>query len=80
MVQLYIRDRVASVSRPVLQLKGFDKRMIRVGETQTVKFTLTKEALSFYNNSGELVFEPGEFDISVGTNAAELLTRQLEVK
>ena len=49
-VQLYIRDRVASVTRPVQELKGFEKIMLKSGESQTVKFTLTDKELGFYNN------------------------------
>jgi len=78
-VQLYIRDIVASTSRPVLELKGFTKLMIAVGETKKVEFKLTKTDLSFYDRNGDHVFEPGEFNISVGTSSAKLLTQKIEI-
>lgn len=65
-VQLYIRDKVASVTRPVKELKGFEKVYIKKGARKTVKFQLTDELLGFYNNRGKFVIEDGEFDIMVG--------------
>lgn len=65
-VQLYIRDRIASVTRPVKELKGFELVTLNPDETKEINFTLTKEELGFYNNSGEFVIEPGEFDVYVG--------------
>ena len=78
-VQLYIRDLVASTSRPILELKGFKKIAFEAGETKKVEFHLSKDQLSFYNSSGDLIFEPGEFDISVGTSSAELQTQRIEL-
>ncbi len=78
-VQLYIRDVVATISRPVLELKGFKKMMIETGETKKVEFQLSKEDFSFYNMDGDLVFEPGEFVFSVGTSSEKLLTQRIEV-
>jgi beta-glucosidase len=63
-VQLYIRDLVGSVTRPVKELKGFQKVMIKKGETETVSFTITVEDLKFYNYDLEYVAEPGEFEIA----------------
>ncbi len=71
-VQLYIRDYVASVARPVKELKDFKKVQVPSGETKTVKFTLNKEDLSFYNSDGDLVFEPGEFGIAAGPNSRDI--------
>ncbi len=65
-VQLYIRDRVASVARPVKELKGFEKKMIKAGETSIFTFVLTKKELGFYNNHGDFIVEPGEFDVMIG--------------
>lgn len=76
-VQLYIRDLAASLTRPILELKGFEKTLIKVGEVETIQFTLTKDDLSFYHNSGEKVFEPGDFIISVGPHSAELLSKRI---
>ncbi len=68
-VQLYIRDNYSSVPRPVKELKGFKKIWLKPGETQTVNFTITPEALSFYDASMKWVVEPGDFTIMVGTSS-----------
>ena len=73
-VQLYIHDKVASVTRPVKELKGFQKISLAPGTSQKVEFTLTDKELGFYNHQYEFVVEPGEFDIMVGTNSQEGLT------
>jgi beta-glucosidase len=65
-VQLYIRDLVASIVRPVKELKGFELLSLKKGETQSVSFKLTKKELGFYNNQGEFVVEPGDFEIFIG--------------
>lgn len=71
-VQLYIRDRAASITRPVKELKGFERVLIKAGETKSVSFTLTDAELGFYNNDGEYVVEAGTFDIMVGPNSRDL--------
>ncbi|MCH7408576.1 beta-glucosidase BglX [Belliella sp. DSM 111904] len=71
-VQLYVRDLVASITRPVKELKGFEKVFLKAGESKTVTFELDQEALKFYNFNTEFVFEPGEFEIMVGGNAQEV--------
>jgi beta-glucosidase len=71
-VQLYIRDMVASVTRPVKELRGFKKINLEPGETKTVSFNVTIEDLKFYNETLEKVAEPGEFRLMVGPNSAEL--------
>lgn len=68
-VQLYVRDLVGSVTRPIRELKGFDKVMIKKGETKTVTFTLTPEDLKFHDINMNFVAEPGDFDIYVGTDS-----------
>ncbi|MER3317670.1 MAG: beta-glucosidase BglX [Allomuricauda sp.] len=70
-VQLYIHDKVASVTRPVKELKGFQKISLAPNNSKKVIFTLTDKELGFYNNNYEFVVEPGEFDIMVGTNSQE---------
>ena len=65
-VQLYLRDKVASVTRPIKELKAFEKIFLKKGEEKQVSFTLNAEQLGFYNNQGEFSVEKGEFDISVG--------------
>ncbi len=74
-VQLYISDKYASVVRPVKELKGFKKIMLKSGESKIVKFVLTKHELGFFNNQGQFIVEPGEFDIMVGTNSDDLLKK-----
>lgn len=65
-VQLYIRDLVGSVTRPVKELKGFQKIFLKKGETKTVTFTLSVEDLKFYDYDLNFVAEPGEFEVFVG--------------
>ncbi|MBK9044110.1 MAG: glycoside hydrolase family 3 C-terminal domain-containing protein [Saprospiraceae bacterium] len=65
-VQLYIRDLVSSVTRPVKELKGFQKVFLKKGEKKTLSFTLTPNDLSFYNKNMEWVIEPGDFEIFIG--------------
>ncbi len=62
--QLYVHDKVGSITRPVKELKGFKKIYLKKGESQTVSFTLTVENLKFYNNH-EFVTEPGEFEVAI---------------
>jgi len=68
-VQLYIRDLVGSVTRPVKELKGFQKINLKKGETQTVTFEITVEDLKFYNSDLQFVAEPGRFQLFIGTNS-----------
>lgn len=70
-VQLYITDPVASVSRAVKELKGFRKIMLQVGESKDVTFTITPQQLKFYNSQLKYDWEPGQFIIQVGTNSAD---------
>jgi len=78
-VQLYIRDLVGSVTRPVKELKGFQKLEIKKGETKTVTFKLTVEDLKFYNYNLEFVAEPGEFEVFVGTDSSTGLNAKFEL-
>ena len=68
-VQLYIRDLYASVTRPVKELKGFELVEIKANETKNVTFTLSEKELGFYDNNGNYKVEPGEFKVFVGTNS-----------
>ncbi len=72
-VQLYIRDLVGSVTRPVKELKAFEKIALAPGESQQVNFTLTKDNLAFYTRNMEFKAEPGDFKVFVGTNSEECL-------
>jgi beta-glucosidase len=71
-VQLYIRDEASSVTRPVKELKGFQRITLRPGEKRRVQFTVTPEHLGFYNREMRFVVEPGEFRIMVGPNSEDL--------
>ncbi|MCB9274562.1 MAG: beta-glucosidase BglX [Lewinellaceae bacterium] len=79
-VQLYIRDKVASVARPVKELKGFQKINLQPNESRDVEFTLTAAELGFYDNNGRFIVEPGEFDIWAGTNSQEGLQGAFTLK
>ncbi|WP_231556215.1 beta-glucosidase BglX [Gillisia sp. Hel_I_29] len=70
-VQLYVRDLVGSVTRPVKELKGFQKIFLKKGEMKTVTFELSVEDLKFYNSSLEHIYELGDFEVFVGTNSAD---------
>ena len=78
-VQLYIRDLVASVTRPVKELKGFHKIALEPDQQKVVTFDLMRDDFSFYDNQGKLVFEPGDFTIMVGGNSVEGLTYSFEL-
>jgi beta-glucosidase len=71
-VQLYVKDQFASVSRPVIELKGFKKIHLKKGESEVVQFTLAAKDLAFYNQNMKFVAEPGEFRVYVGPNSADL--------
>ena len=71
-VQLYIRDLVGSVTRPVKELKDFTKIFLKAGESKKVGFTITPEKLKFYNINMKFVVEPGDFKVFVGTNSNEV--------
>ncbi|MBW3521083.1 MULTISPECIES: beta-glucosidase BglX [unclassified Chryseobacterium] len=71
-VQLYIRDMVGSITRPVKELKGFQKVMLKKGESKKITFDITPENLKFYNGDLKYDWEAGEFDIMIGTNSEEV--------
>ena len=79
-VQLYIRDLVGTVTRPVKELKGFKKITLKAGEEQKITFTLSAKDLSFYNSELKFVAEPGEFQIFAGGNSRDVLETKLVLK
>lgn len=79
-VQLYIRDLVGSLSRPVKELKGFELVALKKGETKTIQFTLTDAELGFYDNQGNYLVESGTFKVFVGTNSTDVLESEFELK
>lgn len=78
-VQLYIRDKVSSVTRPVKELREFKRISLAAGETKTVSFKLGEEDFRFWNKDMKRVVEPGEFDIMVGSNSVDLKTVTLNI-
>ncbi|GGK53545.1 MULTISPECIES: beta-glucosidase BglX [Flavobacteriaceae] len=79
-VQLYIRDLVASITRPVKELKGFELVELKVGETKTINFTLNNEILGFFDNEGNFIVEPGAFMVFVGGSSITELEADFELK
>jgi len=77
--QLYIRDEVSSVTRPVKELRGLHRVRLEPGKTQTVEFTLGPDELSFLNRDMHRVVEPGSFKIMVGGNSVDLIETKLNV-
>ena len=75
-VQLYVADKVASMVRPIKELKGFQKVFIPKGQTKRVEFKLSVKDLGFWNNLMQYVVEPGAFEIMVGTNSEELQKKE----
>ena len=73
-VQLYIRDLVGSVTRPVKELKGFEKIYLQPNESRTVRFTIAPEMLKFYNADLKFVAEPGDFDVMIGQDSRNVKT------
>lgn len=78
-VQLYIKDQFASVTRPVKELKKYKRVLLKKGETQTIEFEIDKNDLGFYNNEMEFVVEAGEFEVQVGTNSADVAKATFEL-
>jgi beta-glucosidase len=76
-VQLYIRDPVASISRPVKELKQFQKVLLKAGESMDVTFTIKTEDLRFYNYDLKYDWEPGEFEIMIGGNSRDVKTARV---
>lgn len=72
-VQLYIQDLVGSATRPVKELKGFEKINLKPGESKTVNFNITEEDLKFYNTALKFVAEPGDFKVYVGSNSRDVM-------
>jgi len=78
-VQLYVRDLVGNVTRPVKELKGFQKIHLKPGENRTITFTLTSLDLAFYNRNMQLVTEPGQFDVWIGGSSEADLKATFEL-
>lgn len=79
-VQMYIRDMVGSVARPVKELKGFERIHLKKGKSRTVSFDITAEQLKFYNSALNWVCEPGEFEVMVGGNSRDVQTKKFSLQ
>ncbi len=79
-VQLYIRDLVGSITRPVMELKGFEKIFLRAGESKKVSFKITPDLLRFYDYELNHVAEPGDFDVMIGGSSQAVNTARLTLK
>ena len=75
LVQLYLRDRVASVVRPVKELRGFRRIHLQPGQTRELSFVIEREQLSFFNERLQWAAEPGEFDLMIGASSADIRLR-----
>jgi beta-glucosidase len=71
-VQLYLKDRFASIVRPVKELKDFQKIKLAVGESKTITFTIDNEKLSFYHENLDFKSEAGEFDVMIGSSSEDI--------
>jgi beta-glucosidase len=71
-VQLYIQDQFASLIRPILELKDFQKIKLAAGETKTISFIIDNQKLSFYNKQLEFTSEPGTFNLFIGASSADI--------
>jgi beta-glucosidase len=78
-VQLYVRDLVGSITRPVRELKNFRRVHLAPGETRVVEFALAADDLAFYNNQEERVLEPGKFEVYVGGDSLAPLAGEFEL-
>lgn len=79
-VQLYTRDLVGSITRPVKELKGFQKIYLKAGETKNVTFSISEQDLKFYNSDLKFVAEPGDFKIFIGTNSRDVKEASFSLK
>jgi beta-glucosidase len=78
-VQIYVRDKVSSVTRSVMDLRAFKRITLAAGEAKTLTFTLTPEAFQMWNDKMQRVVEPGEFDIMAGPSSTDLKTVTLTI-
>ena len=79
-VQIYLRDIYAEVARPVKELKGFERIFLKKGESREVKFVMTEDDLKFYNSGLQYIYEPGEFDVMIGTNSRDVQTKRFSAE
>ena len=78
-VQLYLRDPVASLSQPVRRLRGFERVTLAPGQTQRVSFTVDRSDVGFWDNRGKYLVEPGEIQLYAGNSSQATLTKSFTV-
>ena len=79
-MQLYLRDMVGTSTRPVKELKGFQKILLKAGESKTVSFDITVNDLKYYNYDLKYVTEPGDFKIFIGGNSRDVKEADFKLK
>ena len=79
-VQLYLRDLVGSITRPVQELKGFQKVFLKVGESKEISFKITSDLLKFYDYDLDYVCEPGDFDVMIGGSSRDVKTARFTLQ
>jgi beta-glucosidase len=79
-VQLYIRDLVGSIVRPVMELKGFQKIMLKAGESKLISFSLSAKDLSFFDDKGNILLESGKFNVFVGGDSKKTLSTSFDLE
>lgn len=79
-VQLYLRDLVGSITRPVQELKGFRKVFLKAGESKEISFKITSDLLKFYNYTLDYVCEPGDFDVMIGGSSRDVKTARFTLQ
>ena len=72
MIQLYLHDQFASVTRPIKELKDFQKIKLEIGETKTVSFIIDNQKLAFYNEALEFKAEAGNFELMIGSSSEDI--------
>ena len=76
MVQLYIHDELASLARPVMELKGFQRVSLKKGESKIIQFSISKELLEMYNLQMSKVVEPGTFRLMIGASSKDIRLKE----
>jgi beta-glucosidase len=79
-VQLYIHQQASTIARPVKELRGFQRIHLKAGEERRVTFCIDREHLQYLNSQGKPVLEPGFFDIMIGANSDDTLSKTLKVQ
>lgn len=73
---MYIHDELASIARPIMELKGFQRVSLKKGETKTISFEISKELLEMYDQQMKKVVEPGNFRIMIGASSRDLRLKE----